>query len=268
MSIEKFNPTISGEIIPYTQINTKVIQNIENLEAGFVWVYLLTLPKDWKVMKSHLKKKFGIGEDKMKQIFAYLRKCNLIEYVRMRNKDGTLNTTEVRILNGNKFKNLQSKKSCATTGVKNHPQVNHTCGKHHTTKNIDNKENKKKEIKHSCASMDAHSKFLDFWEAYPKKKDKARSHKVWNRKGLDKIYGNIIHAVKTQSLYDSQWRDKQFIPNPSTYLVNELWNDEIVKDNLKPIKANNPSLEQRSTVREWGSGHPSYDSMYSAKIKR
>jgi len=34
MSIEKYNPKVEYETIPYAQININVIQNIPNMEAG------------------------------------------------------------------------------------------------------------------------------------------------------------------------------------------------------------------------------------------
>jgi hypothetical protein len=150
MSVEKFNPKISGETIPYFQANTYVVQNIKNMEAGFIWIYLLTLPKDWQVIKSHIKSHFGIGDDKIKKIFAYLNKHRLIEYVRERDENGKMRKSEIRILNGSRFIPEESNTyEKSATGVKIHPLDNHTCGKPPTTNNIDNKgyKNNKEKIK-------------------------------------------------------------------------------------------------------------------------
>ncbi len=40
---------------------------------------------------------------------------------------------------------------------------------------------------------------------------------------VDDICNDLVNRIKN----DSQWQDKQYIPHPATYLVNELWNDEI-----------------------------------------
>ena len=82
MSIEAFNPHISIEVEPYTLIHNEAVQNIDNLEAGFVWVYLRTKPREWKVVKQHLINHFKITKYKIKLIFAYLSKHNLIQYKR------------------------------------------------------------------------------------------------------------------------------------------------------------------------------------------
>lgn len=142
MSIEKFIPGFSGDTVPYVQANTFVIQNITNAEALAVWIYLLTLPKDWLVMKAHVKKHFKIGDDKIKRIFAYLNKHGLIEYIKERDAKGRMGKIlEIRILNGSRFISEQM-----TTGVKSTPPVNQTSGKPPTTKNI-NKQIKQKEKK-------------------------------------------------------------------------------------------------------------------------
>lgn len=152
MSIEKFSPRITGEVIPYTQVNTHVVQNITDPIALAIWVYLLTLPPSWNVVKEYLEKHFKIGQDRIKKTFAYLHRCGLIEYVRGRNENGRLQKVEIRVLNGSKFlNNIENKKlstEIATTGVKTTPVVNHTCGKQPPINNIYNKINNIKKTKH------------------------------------------------------------------------------------------------------------------------
>ena len=131
MSIEKFdrhNPSVSGETVPFVQIPRDVLQKISFPEAGFVWVYLLSLPKDWKVVKEHLKNKYHFGDKKIKQIFAYLNMCNLIKYHVQRCAKGRIIGRDIMVLIGNKFNDIGlSKKEC-TTGSNIHPVANHTDG--------------------------------------------------------------------------------------------------------------------------------------------
>ncbi len=115
--------TVEHEEIPYTLVHTKVIQSITNHFAGFIWVYLQSLPSNWKVNKSQLKKHFNIGEDKLKEHMSYLNKHKLIEYVRKRDEKGRLAELSIRVLNGTSFIIEQS-----TTGVNYHPVVHHTSG--------------------------------------------------------------------------------------------------------------------------------------------
>ncbi len=129
MSVEKFNPKVKGESIPYLQANRHVVQNITNTDSLAVWIYLLSLPADWNIIKEHVQKHFHIGQDKLKKIFAYLKRVNLIDYVKERRADGTLGTTEIIVLNGSKFNDGTADLSTEnTTGVKTTPLENHTCG--------------------------------------------------------------------------------------------------------------------------------------------
>jgi len=109
MSIQKFcsKSQVTSESIPYTQVNTKVIQSIKFIQAGFVWVYLLSKPKDWLVIKSHLRNNFGISEKMMKKIFSYLTKSNLIRNIAVRTPDNKkISHFDIEVLNGESFINI------------------------------------------------------------------------------------------------------------------------------------------------------------------
>lgn len=276
MSVQKFNPRILGEVIPFTQVNTKVIQQIKNIEAGFVWIYLLTLPPDWQVVKVHLMNHFGIGELKIKKIFSYLNEHNLIEYVRERLPNGQLGRTDVRILNGNRFK--------STTGAENHPVVNHTYGFSGTTKEINNKEiNNKENI--SCSSKNdepniepsrldqslSDKNFEQFWNLYPRKQKKQEAAKIWKREKMAAVFLLIIANVGSRM--KGEWKDKpkEFIPLPSSYLNGKRWEDEIIhcstpkfaqaarSQSGNRVVAGTFKNEPKCTVPDYGPGHPTWE---------
>jgi DNA replication protein DnaT len=69
------------------------------------------------------------------------------------------------------------------------------------------------------------SSFDLFWEAYPKKNKKKDALKVWQQKQLDK-QAEIILADLQRRPSSEKWR-KGFIPDPTTYLRGDRWNDEI-----------------------------------------
>lgn len=234
MSIEKFNPRIYGEAIPYTQVNSKVIQEITNMEAGFVWVYLLTLPPTWKVVKEHLKNHFGIGKEKIKSIFSYLNKCNLIEYVQDRSNDGKMGQSDIRVLNGNKFINY----SGSTASPENRPPVKPVAGESPTTKNIINNKdiyikNKDKDIGQPTVDPKSSdpSLFDDFWKEYPRRVKRKKTKIIWDQKKLYLIFDQIIFNIRQRNATEWKGKDKQYIPHPTTYLNNEQWNDEILETN-------------------------------------
>lgn len=71
--------------------------------------------------------------------------------------------------------------------------------------------------------------FDQFWAIYPKKVAKKKVTKIWRSQKLDSKAVQIIDAVKMNIECNPQWRDPQFIPNPTTFLNQERWMDEIVK---------------------------------------
>lgn len=179
MSVEKIDfLKVTKESTPFSVILNSVSQNIPDLETIGLWVYLYSLPPDWKICKKQLKKKFNIGDDKLKLIFSYLKRSNLIQYFRERNEQGQIKESRIHILCGLNFiKETPFKK---TTGVKTTPielstengknttgglttrVANHTCGpralqiKQDTNKNLLTKKTKsfykeQNETKHDFA---------------------------------------------------------------------------------------------------------------------
>ena len=94
--------------------------------------------------------------------------------------------------------------------------------------------------------------FENYWKINPVKKNRVRARKIWDKKKLYKIETLICADILNRLENDSQWQDKQYIPHPSTYLFNELWNDEITQ----------PSTPKKS------SGKSSSFDEYQAELKK
>ncbi len=87
-------------------------------------------------------------------------------------------------------------------------------------------------------------RFSDFWNVYPIKKKKKTSHEIWKRKRLDSIADQLIQNVVTCLKSDKRWLDG-FIPDPTTYLNQERWDDE-----LQVVAAGNkPETDFEKAVR-------------------
>lgn len=67
--------------------------------------------------------------------------------------------------------------------------------------------------------------FDDFYDAYPKKKDKQRAAKAW-QKITDTDRAAIMADIQIRSSQDRSWLEG-YIPHPTTYLNNRRWEDEI-----------------------------------------
>ena len=73
-------------------------------------------------------------------------------------------------------------------------------------------------------------KFEQFWKAYPKKVGKGAARKSFEKiKPSDELLQKILSAVEQQSKSE-QWLKEggRYIPNPSTWLNQERWDDELV----------------------------------------
>jgi len=70
--------------------------------------------------------------------------------------------------------------------------------------------------------------FDEFWSEYPKKVEKKKAMAVFNKINPDDdLFSTMIEAIKKQKQSD-QWQ-RGFVPNPTTWLNGERWNDDIPK---------------------------------------
>ena len=68
--------------------------------------------------------------------------------------------------------------------------------------------------------------FSAFWSAYPKKTGKAAALKVWKRLRPSESLGVAIVAAVATAGQSRQWREG-YIPNPSRWLSEGRWDDEV-----------------------------------------
>jgi len=72
-------------------------------------------------------------------------------------------------------------------------------------------------------------RFPEFYDIYPRKRDRATALQKWITKKLDSKADMIIADVANRIKNDPQWAKDggKYIPHPSRYLHRELWNDEV-----------------------------------------
>ncbi len=75
------------------------------------------------------------------------------------------------------------------------------------------------------------STFVLFWQAYPKKADKKKSLKAWAKLSEEKKQLAIADCKRRYA-----GTEKRFIPNPTTYINGERWEDELLSGPLNPEK--------------------------------
>lgn len=71
--------------------------------------------------------------------------------------------------------------------------------------------------------------FSEFWQAYPKKRDKARARKSFFKiKNLPDVFPQLMKGLEQQKL-SADWKKDggKYIQLPSTWLNGERWEDEL-----------------------------------------
>lgn len=71
--------------------------------------------------------------------------------------------------------------------------------------------------------------FVIFWEMYPRKQGKGAARNSFY-KALKKVPFDTIRKALANFVEKTDGQDKQFIPHPSTWLNQERWDDEYVKE--------------------------------------
>ena len=173
---------------PYSIITNKVSQNLNyNLAALGLFVYIYSLPNDWEFHKSHLQKVCCIGIKKLNSLLKILELHNLITVAQVRDAHGKFAHFSMSVAHCEEFKCIGNNnlEEDAQPYVKNRPTVTVATVKRTYKVNINKVIKEKENTKSIRASTDAHNRFDEFWETYPKKKDKSRAYKIWIKNKLD-----------------------------------------------------------------------------------
>lgn len=79
----------------------------------------------------------------------------------------------------------------------------------------------KKPKRKSCLTSEQMALFERFYASYPKKVDRATAEKAWAKidpQPDEAMTEKIIQAVEAAKKYDSRFRERQFTPNPASWL--------------------------------------------------
>ena len=261
MSVEKldFNYVRQSQK-SFTTFLNDVIQNLHDLSVLGVYCYLSSLPQDWNINRKQLMNHFGIGINKIDNTLKWMKDNYLLEYSRERKENGTLGKGFIIIKDGVDFiEKVVKKQKDNTRPMKNLAQAKPGPGKTDTYKiNIDI-QNKNKKTK--CAEKQAlgdnfnqetektkiYLPFwlpLNYWEEFK-----------LHRKQIKKPMSELAEK-KAIAVLDNLRKDGH---DPLQVISNSIVNGW---SGLFPVKnkefAKNLN-EMKSTVKEWGPGHPDYD---------
>ena len=117
-------------------------------------------------------------------------------------------------------------------------------------------------------------RFEGFWEKYPKKVAKKDCEKKWKSKRLDEKADAIIADVEKRIALHRPWIEG-FVPNPSTYISQERWDDEIElvkqEDNVSKFPQNGDDYDhwrRMGAARNIHPGSTESERDYIARVKK
>lgn len=82
--------------------------------------------------------------------------------------------------------------------------------------------------------------FDKFWTEYPRKEDKTKAKKAFIKLRPDNaLVDEMLNALQWQKTTE-QWRDRRYIPLPTTYLNGRRWEDEKPEQPAQPARSGQP----------------------------
>lgn len=139
-------------------------------------------------------------------------------------------------------------------------------------------ENENENINENNNLIDSNSnlyfqQFNEFWNIYPKKKDKDRAQKAFMRiKPNEELFAQMKCALDKHKR-SAQWQDAQYIPYPSTWLNGKRWEDEVPESDCSSFDikdAYKRALNRKYPGHENGEKNSSFDTedFFQAALKR
>ena len=259
MSIEKLDfHKVTKEQIPYTLISTKVIQNVSCPTALAVWVYLSSLPPEWRVNKEQIRKHFGVGEKTLKGAFSFLNKYHLIEYLVEKNEKGCIEGWTINVLCGEKFLiNLSTGAKLTpvdkSTGSKTTRVDIHPCGKVTPIKEINNINNIKSKKEREAVRKKREPLSDNF---YPNEQGQQQGHEASQKSGItfDNLLTKFKNIQQSKQKVSMDWEAEW-----SIFCINEKPSFSTTSNSYKPKEENRP------TIQEWAAGHPGWEAFHGKR---
>lgn len=235
----RFSRTIGEIVIPY---------DVSKIQRDCKWFSLDTIR-----VALELYKRFGLVYEEQDGTLVITDHHNLVgsetDFAQQKRDQKIEKEKAKRIGSGTAVETTVD--SCVETGVEDFSEIVHTDIRDKIL-DIRDKENRGEDTKSECISPAPKSTggsekkrepksrvketgnqmFNRFYQAYPKKVSRDYALKCFERINPDdELLETMLKAIERQKM-TRQWQDEQYIPNPSTWLNQGKWNDEIPDDAL------------------------------------
>ncbi len=237
MSIIKNTPHIlkhSG--LSFTTLINSTLDSIKDPAALGIYVYLASKPSDWEISEANLQNRFGKGRDFIRARMAELKLLCLLKSVAIKDRKGRIVRWETILFNEIQ---ITDNTLCGVQVTENPPSGE-------TRSLVDPPTTNKRSLQikktpQTPLPQRGLERFDEFWDIYPVKTAKKLCLKYWKNRDLDSIADLIIEKLYQQVTKDDKWI-RGFVPNPTTYLNQDRWNDEInITKTTIAIKQSDPA---------------------------
>lgn len=231
----------------YTQIDNNLIRNRNlSLKAKGLLIYMLSLPDDWDYTISGLSAECKEGKSSIRSAIDELMKHRYITRSLVRGAGGLLDGYEYVVYE-------EQQPLCENRMTDNRTSENHT----QQIKDLTNKEETNSPYSPPAGdapppdpvpedkpapkprrekSMPTHDPdaFEVFWAAYPRKDDRRKAIRAWDKLKPDKPLCRVMYTALLRQKASDQWaRDGgQYIPMFPTWINGRRWEDQGVDPSL------------------------------------
>jgi hypothetical protein len=229
----------------YLVLSNEVFKIGLSLEAIGLLCHLLSLPHDWVIYKTQLHKRVGIGRDKLNNVFKELQESGYILSVKKQNSTGNFEydhivydvpyNGEPHTENPQHFRQFTTEPlTClpfTAEPLTDEPYTVEplTVNKTLLSKQEESKQILNKQVVNKTIQLDVYPTFEDFWTTYDKKIERPKSEKAWNKisqSDKEKIMAYLPRYVESTP-------EKKYRKNPLTFLNNQSWTNEIIRNNTE-----------------------------------
>ncbi len=195
-------------VAPNILLNNKRI----SLKAKGLFTFLQSKPNEWAFSIGRIAGQTDDGKSAIRSAIKELEEFGYLQRMSIKNEDGRWNGYDYML----------SEKPLSEKRTSENPMSENLY-------TLSKKENSKKDI--SKKDIEYGGDFNKFWEEYPKKEAKKKAQDIWKRKKLNSRLDEILNFIRKAKQTD-RWKSG-YILNPTTFLNQERWEDELTSYNEK-----------------------------------
>lgn len=261
MAIEKFTGEFVNNTKGFTTLLTKVVQSITEFDVLGLYVYLCSLPETWQPNAKHLMKHTGYSKDKIYRLLNRLEELGLMTAQEIRDK-GRFSIYRYTVHLDFQILPCPENQDTGISPCPEKPDTEKPDTENqdaYKIKRVENKDNKNiyipdfeksgtesknndlekpektKPARSTKTDYKKDSRFMRFYNAYPKKVDPHDAYKAFKSiiGNDDELLEKVLADIEARKESHSQWQDRRFIKYPAVYLRKGEYESEIINDRLE-----------------------------------